>query len=215
MPRGDRGRIRVLAGVNGAGKTSVLGVAMRSTGGQYYNPDELTRSLLTSGAEAEPGRANSRAWQLGREGLERAIAERGEWSFETTLGGNTITSLLIAASKAGLEVHVLFVGLASTDLHIQRVKARVVAGGHDIPEDRIRERYDASRKNLVRLLPHLTSLRVFDNSTPADPGAGVAPEPLLILEMKKAAVVSTCAMEEVPNWARPIVAAAMSLSWLG
>lgn len=211
MPRGNPGRVRVIAGVNGAGKSSVLGAAVRARGGQYYNPDEFTLSLLSRGLQADPAGANSLAWQMGREGLERAIAERGEWTFETTLGGTTITSLLQKAAKAGLEVHLLYVGLRSPALHVARVKARVAAGGHDIPEATIRERYDASRRNLVRLLPHLASLRVFDNSVTADPAAGVAPQPLLVLAMEGGAAIWTCALEQVPNWARPIVSAALRL----
>ena len=63
---------------------------------------------------------------------------------------------------------------------------------HDIPEDRIRERYDRSRENLIRLLPHLTELRVFDNSVEADPSRGAAPRPLLVLHMLQGEIVTMC-----------------------
>jgi predicted ABC-type ATPase len=69
-------------------------------------------------------------------------------------------------------VRVWYVGLSSPELHIARVRARVAKGGHDIPEPRIRERYDASRLNLIRLLPRLSELWVYDNSVEADPDAG-------------------------------------------
>ena len=63
---------------------------------------------------------------------------------------------------------------------MQRVKERVAAGSHDIPEQKIRERYLTSRANLVRLLPHLASLRVFDNSADADPKKAQPPRPVLL-----------------------------------
>src|SRR2546422_5178074 len=51
------------------------------------------------------------------------------------------------------------VGLSSAELHIARVRARVAKGGHDIPEPRIRDRYDRSRLNLIHLMARLTELR--------------------------------------------------------
>jgi hypothetical protein len=65
-----------------------------------------------------------------------------------------------------------FVGLSSAELHMARVRSRVARGGHDIPEERIRERYDRSRINLIELMPRLTELKVYDNSFEADPHAG-------------------------------------------
>ena len=80
--------------------------------------------------------------------------------------------LLSEAASQGFEVRIWYVGLASPDLHIERVRNRVRAGGHDIPESSIRRRWRHSRLNLVQLLPHLTELRVYDNSADADPAAG-------------------------------------------
>ena len=155
--------------------------------------------------------ANSAAWSLGRELLERAITERGRFAFETTLGGSTITGLLERAIEQGLEVRVKFVGLSSPELHIARVHARVARGGHDIPEEKIRERYHSSRLNLIRLLPKLTELLVYDNSAEADPQRGVAPRPMLLLHMKRGRVLETCDPELTPNWAKPILLAALKI----
>jgi predicted ABC-type ATPase len=75
---------------------------------------------------------------------------------ETTLGGATMTALLDPALRLGQTIYISYVGLEGVDLHIARVRARVALGGHDVPEERIRQRYDSSRANLVRLLPRLT-----------------------------------------------------------
>ena len=95
------------------------------------------------------------------------------------------------------------------ELHVARVRARVAKGGHDIPESRIRERYDASRLNLIRLLPSLHELWVYDNSVEADPDAGVAPEPRLVLHLRRGTIVGPRDVSLTPAWAKAIVAAAM------
>ena len=137
MRQGRRGIIRVLAGTNGAGKSSVGGAHLRVAGVGYFNPDEIARELLVSGAVESPTQANAEAWKRGADELRRAISRQTDFTFETTLGGDTIPQLLEAASDHGLEVHVWYVALESADLHIQRVRERVAAGGHDILEAKI------------------------------------------------------------------------------
>src|SRR5437899_739836 len=180
-----RSCIYVLAGTNGAGKSSVAGAMIRQSGADYFNPDEATARILAANPGISIADANSAAWHQGKRLLERAIAERLDSAFETTLGGHTISALLQQASAAGIEVRMWFVGLSSPELHIARVRARVARGGHDIPENKIRERYDRSRIHLVELMPRLTELRVYDNSFETDPHAGRAPQPILILHLAK------------------------------
>jgi len=48
--------------------------------------------------------------------LQRAIAERSNYALETTLGGETIVSLLLEAADAGPGVNVWFIGLDSVEL---------------------------------------------------------------------------------------------------
>ena len=202
--------IYVLAGTNGGGKSSVGGAWLVQKGVDFFNPDEAARRILSANPWITSAEANSAAWGEGRHLLERAIAERLSFAFETTLGGRTITTLLQRALSEGLEVRVWYVGLASPELHIARVRARVERGGHDIPEDRIRDRYDSSRLNLIRLLPKLTELSVYDNSQDADPLTGVARRPTLILHMARGAIVSTCDLRRAPEWAKPILGACLS-----
>ncbi len=181
----------------------------RQVGVGYFNPDEAARRIRSTNPGLTPVEANSVAWHQGRRLLERAIAERWTFAFETTLGGRTITALLDSARRSGMDVRIWYVGLRSPELHIARVRARVKKGGHDIPEARIRENYDSSRLNLIRLLPRLTELRVYDNSADADPHAGVAPEPQLVLHLVRGTIAEACEPALTPEWAKPIVAAAM------
>jgi predicted ABC-type ATPase len=206
-----RPTIHVLAGTNGAGKSSVAGAALRQGGADYFNPDEAARRVLAAHPGITHERANSVAWHEGKRLLERAIEQKLDLTFETTLGGNTIPALLQRAAETGLDVRVWYVGLVSPELHIARVRARVAKGGHDIPESKIRERFHQSRENLVRLLPSLTSLRLFDNSEEGDP-ATEGPRPKLILSLDGGRIVQALAMSEVPEWAKPVVSAALRLA---
>lgn len=206
-----RPEIVVLAGTNGAGKSSVGGEALREAGAPYFNPDEVARSYRDARPDATREEANSWAWHRGKALLERAIEERLRFAFETTLGGSTITGLLLRAANVGLPVRIWYVGLSSADLHVERVRARVGRGGHPIPEERIRERYETSRQNLIRLLPHLAELKLYDNSRDFDLQHGERPAPVLILHLRQGRIVASCPLREVPGWAKPVVQATLDL----
>jgi predicted ABC-type ATPase len=199
----------VLAGVNGAGKSSVGGAILQAHGLTWYNPDTFSRALLRTGGWSREA-ADAEAWAYGRARLEEAIAENTGFAFETTLGGTTISRLLAAAAETH-DIMMIFCGLASIEMHIDRVRLRVRHGGHDIPEERIRARWDRSRQNLIALMPRLAHLQAFDNSATVAPGEDV-PYPRLVLEMRDARVLhpgrdDVEALEATPDWAKPIIAA--------
>lgn len=204
----------VLAGVNGAGKSSIGGHQLAQAGLPWFNPDTFARELRAA-TGCTQDEANARAWTEGLRRLDEAIAARRDYAFETTLGGRTIPGRILDAS-ATHDVIVWFCGLRSADLHISRVRARVAAGGHDIPEARIRERYTTSVLNLIALMPALSELRVYDNSASVGPKEPI-PDPILVLEMIDGEIVhpaqdDAAALEAVPEWVRPVVEAAFTLS---
>lgn len=199
----------MLAGVNGAGKSSVGGAALEAAGSPFFNPDVVAARVRQERPDLSAEQVNGLAWTVGRQGLEKALADGLTYAFETTLGGASITKLLLDGARAGAQVHLWFAGLATPELHLKRIAARVAAGGHDIPEAKVRERFDASRSNLVKLMPHLASLRVYDNSVEADPRAGKRPQPVLLLHMQAGRVVSHAPLKSIPAWAKPLLAAAL------
>jgi predicted ABC-type ATPase len=206
----DPPRIYVLAGVNGAGKSSIGGAAFRDSGiADYYNPDEEAREIRNTRPGLPLAAANAAAWQKGRALLARAIQERLNFAFETTLGGNTIPRLLGEAAKTGINVLIWYVGLESPEMHVERVAARVRRGGHPVPEEAIRRRYEWSRLNLIQLMPVLSALRVYDNSDHAEPEAGGTPIPRLVLHLKGGRILGPEDLSKTPGWAKPIVAAAL------
>jgi predicted ABC-type ATPase len=171
----------------------------------YFNPDEAATRIRSVNPGMTQTEANSAAWYEGKRLLERAIRERSDFAFETTLGGHTIAALLESALAIGIEVRIWYVGLRSVELHIERVRSRALRGGHDIPDETIRKRYDLSRYNLIRLMARLTELRVFDNSEEADPHAELPPEPKLMLHLDRGQIVSLCELTDAPEWAKPIL----------
>lgn len=210
---GDPAVIFVMAGVNGAGKSSIGGAYLRAKRRDYFNPDDAARRIRETTKGASMDDANAQAWQAGKLRLERAIETRSSFSFESTLGGNTIPGLLRQATEAELKVVVWFVGLSTPEQHIARVRARVASGGHDIPEEMIRQRWDSSRRNVIALMPFLHELRVFDNSHEGDSSAGTIPPPRELLYWSDGAIVSpdADALAATPEWAKPIVTRALKL----
>ena len=199
----------MLAGVNGAGKSSLGGAVFRAAGGDYYNPDEAARRIRVVRPALSQQEANSLAWHQGVRLLERAIERRLTYAFETTLGASTIPRILSQASSTGAQVRVWYVGLDTVERHIARVRARVRRGGHDIPEADIRRRFEASRANLVELMPGLAALRLYDNSAESDPAKGRAPVPRLLLHMEQGRIVGPDDLRGTPQWAKAIVARAL------
>ncbi|HEY6558565.1 MAG TPA: zeta toxin family protein [Polyangiaceae bacterium] len=203
--------IWVLAGTNGAGKSSIAGALLRESGGEYWNPDEAARRIRELDSSLAPRAANAQAWALGVRQLDDAIRRRRDYFFETTLGGSTITRRLERALDAGLEVRIWYAGLSTPELHLARVAARVRAGGHDIPEADVRRRFESSRRNLVKLLPRATELKLYDNSREADPKRGKAPNPKLVLHWASGEIEAPADLRGTPDWAKPIVARAIKL----
>jgi predicted ABC-type ATPase len=201
----------VLAGVNGAGKSSVGGHLLELRGLTWFNPDTFASELIAISG-CDQATANVHAWNESMRRLDEAIAAGHTHAFETTLGGHTVAARIAAATRTH-DVIIWFCGLASPDLHVARVRARVAAGGHDIPEARIRERYPQALKNLIALMPTLAQLRVYDNSAEVPSGAPI-PDPLLVLEMNNGRLVWPApddidALRGTPEWAKPLVEAAL------
>jgi predicted ABC-type ATPase len=162
----EQPRLIVLAGPNGAGKSTaapvVLAEALRVQ--EFVNADVIARGL----SAFHPERA---AWQAGRIMLERLrdlAAQRVTFAFETTLAGRNHAAWMADLRRTGYLFHLVFVWLSSPELAISRVRERVRLGGHDVPEETIRRRYQAGLRNFFQLYWQLADQwRFYDNSNPA------------------------------------------------
>lgn len=154
----------VIGGANGSGKTtSALTIlpALRVT--EYVNADAIAAGL-------SPLNPESMAVQAGRLMLERlrTLANSdADFAFETTLAARSFVPFLQQCKGRGYTIGLLYFWLRSPNLAVERVAQRVASGGHSIPEEVIRRRYQRGRRNLVDLyLPLCDEWFILDNSEP-------------------------------------------------
>lgn len=202
--------ILVAAGTNGAGKSSIVQPFIEASGGAYYNPDQYAATLIRHGMP--PAHANALAWARGYQQLCTAVEDGTAYAFETTLGGHSIAYQLMRALAFERRVVILYVGLASLELHLQRIRERVTRGGHDIPEDVVRRRYDDSRRNLLPFIGTRAAIRVWDNSAQTPDGRPTLAKEVFRIENRRLRWPKAFDAEKVPGWTRPLLAQALKLA---
>ena len=131
----------LLAGPNGAGKTTFINgfLRERAEAFQFVNPDEVARGLTGAGA--------ARDLAAGRRVLERLdelVADRADFVLETILATRTHARRIRQWKAAGYRFELVYLRLPSADHSVARVARRVSEGGHGIPEETLRRRFDVS-----------------------------------------------------------------------
>ena len=138
-------KILVIAGPNGAGKTTFARAFLPQEAHcpRFINADLIAAGLSPFAPDAEAIRAG----RLMLEEIGAAFARGESFAFETTLSGKGYLRHIAQWRKAGYHVNRFFLGLPSAAWAVARVAERVRQGGHDIPEDVIRRRVVAGRRN--------------------------------------------------------------------
>lgn len=94
------------------------------------------------------------------------LGNRATFALETTLATKSYANLVTDAQQNGYRVTLFFYWLNSPELAKARVRQRVRAGGHSIPDDVIERRYQRGIENLLRIFaPRCNRWYVYDNST--------------------------------------------------
>jgi predicted ABC-type ATPase len=138
----------VLAGPNGAGKTTASKAVLRDylDVGEFVNADIIAQGI-------SPFRPQSAAIAAGRIMLERLrelAAARKSFAFETTLASRSFVPWLKEVIATGYRFHLIFFWLDRPETAIERVKRRVSLGGHHVPDDVVRRRYDGGLRNFLQ-----------------------------------------------------------------
>jgi len=132
-------RLYIISGCNGAGKTtasySLLPEMLECS--EFVNSDEFAKSL----SPFDPSQAAIQASRYMLMKIRYLLKKQQDFAVETTLATRTLLKIVKTAQDAGYTVTLLYFWLNSPELAIERVKARVAAGGHNIPEETIRRRY--------------------------------------------------------------------------
>ncbi len=156
-------RIYIIAGPNGAGKTTASYTILPEIFecNEFVNADEIAKGI-------SPFKHEKVALKAGRIMLERIdelINNNESFAFETTLATKSYVALIKEAKLKNYEIILLFLALDSQELALKRVKTRVKEGGHNIPEDVIKRRFEKGLYNLFNLyIPIVDKWLLVDNS---------------------------------------------------
>jgi len=193
----------MLAGSNGAGKSTFYDAYLGALGLPFINADLIAAELL-SGTRTAPSslaqmRTDQAAQRLADEERHASILLRRSFVTETVLSDpvGAKLAMLDDARERGFVVWVFFIGISSAELSLARVRERVHSrGGHDVPTDRIRARYARTLANLRGAVQSASVAVLLDNDLPDQPYRFVA-----LYENGELVLVSGLA----PKWAEPVL----------
>jgi predicted ABC-type ATPase len=154
----------IIGGCNGAGKTTLARELLPRLGlMRFLNADEIARGL----SPLDPSLSAFKAGRLVLEEAKSLIASRSSFGLESTLSGKTYVSMLCEARERGFRILLHYVSIGSASQAVERVALRVSIGGHHVPEDDVRRRFDRSPKRFLDdYLPLADEWVLWDNSVP-------------------------------------------------
>lgn len=147
QPITEKPLLLLVAGANGSGKTTFAKHIAELNNLPFVNADETAR-------EINPDDVRAARFQAGREvlkELETLRERRISFVYESTLAGLSLSRILNEFKNVGYEISLVYVYLDSADVCIERIKSRVRAGGHFVPDDEVRRRYERSKRNFIEV----------------------------------------------------------------
>ena len=152
----------IIAGPNGSGKSTFAQEFIREKNLTFVNADMIAQEL-------EPDPSNRRAmFDAGRiffQRINRLVDDNTPFAIETTLSGKYITKMIERLKKENYQVKMVYIFVETPLLSIERIKIRVLNGGHHVPDDDVIRRYTRSKINFWNLYrPLVDSWEIYDNS---------------------------------------------------
>ncbi len=156
-------RIVIIAGPNGAGKTTF---AQEYLSKEVGFPDFINVDLIAQGLSPfAPDKAALQAGKIMLAQIARKVSRHESFAFETTLSGLSYARHIPRWRQAGYHVKLIFLSLPSVDLAIARVKNRAAQGGHSVPPDTVRRRFDTGLRNFRSIYCKIVdNWELYDNS---------------------------------------------------
>lgn len=160
---GNAPHIFIIAGPNGAGKTTF---AREFLPNEAATPAFVNADLIAAGLSPfNPDAAAIEAGRLMLAQIAAHVRKHESFAFETTLSGKGYARQIPRWREAGYQVSLWFLSLPAADFAVARVAQRVSEGGHNVPEDVIRRRFDAGQANFHNLYrPLVNRWALYDNS---------------------------------------------------
>ena len=153
----------IIAGCNGAGKTTASFTILPEILDckEFVNADEIAKGL----SPFQPEKVSFEAGRIMLHRISELVSQNENFAFETTLSTRSYKNRILDAKAKNYNVTLLFFWLKNPELAKERVKTRVLEGGHNIPEDVIERRYYKGINNLFEIyLSIVDQALVFDNS---------------------------------------------------
>jgi predicted ABC-type ATPase len=133
---------------------------------EFVNADTIAQGL----SAYRPEGAAVTAGRIMLDRLQTLARARRDFAFETTLSGRSYVRWLRELGAVGYRRHLVFLSLPSVDLAIARVADRVRRGGHHVPDDVVRRRFSAGRRNLFSVyMDAVDSWTIYDNADVVSP----------------------------------------------
>ncbi|MCR5106283.1 MAG: AAA family ATPase [Eubacterium sp.] len=150
----------IFAGVNGAGKSTLYQTLSGLENMKRVNSDEIVKEFGSWKNSVDVAKAGKIAVSRIRQYLEMGET----FNQETTLCGNSIIRNIIKSKELGYIVEMHYVGVDSPDIAKERIKERVLNGGHGIPDSDVDRRYVQSFSNLKDVIPLTDVAILYDNT---------------------------------------------------
>lgn len=185
----------ILGGCNGAGKTTLARELLPRLGlMRFLNADEIARGL----SPLDPSLTAFKAGRLLIEEARGLIKAKASFAIESTLSGKTYVAMIREAKAQGYRFLLHYIRIGSGDQAVGRVALRVKLGGHDVPEDDIRRRFERSRKHFIEdYVPLADEWGLWDNHSP--PAVQMADSATHSLEELQTMLASNSLQETPPR----------------
>lgn len=149
----------VFAGCNGAGKSTLI-EQFDYGFDTIINPDQIAKRINPN----NPRGADLSAGKQAIKEIQSCLQSKRSFAMETTLSGGFVIKKMSEAKRIGYKVYLYYIGLQDVQMHIDRVRTRVLEGGHYIATEDIIRRYEVSLRNLKGALKEANTSVVMDNS---------------------------------------------------
>lgn len=158
----SRPTLTFVAGANGSGKTTLTrwnAELFREI--PVLDPDTIGKTLQSAATMAFPIAGAREVLLSAREHLRKSES----FAVETTLAGKNYLRMMLEARQGGFEIVLVYIGTENVEINLARIRDRVLAGGHDVPQEDVRRRYKRSFENLPIAIKRADHTILFDNST--------------------------------------------------
>jgi predicted ABC-type ATPase len=118
-------------------------------------------------APFKPEDAAAKGMRLMAEAMHACVRERRDFAIESTLAGRSYAGLIREWQSIGYVVKIVYLRLASVEVAVKRVRARVAQGGHDVENEVVRRRFERGWENFQRIYRPLVDIwLVYDANGP-------------------------------------------------